>query len=159
MNITHLNDAELDLAVLGEELPPPAAEHLASCLVCRRRRDGVLAVVEQVRGDDPDAATRARVREWALAAWGGARARVHWLRWAAAAAVLVVLVLLPLRTGPASAPAPARFDAEAVLTEVNSVLDSDPLAAVVSEEVVNTVVPVPHAVSDRSVAAGERSVS
>ncbi len=159
MNITHLNDTELDLAVLGEELPLPAAEHLASCVVCRRRRDGFLAVVSQMGGDDPDQATRARVRERALTAWGGARTTAHWLRWAAAAAALVVLVVLPLLTGRTPAPAPARFDAEAVLTEVNTVLDSDPLAAVVPEDVVNTVVPVPHAASDRSVAAGERSVS
>jgi hypothetical protein len=149
MNIPHLNDEELNLAVLGEELPASVAEHLAGCLVCRRRRDTFLSVVEHARGEDPDEATRARVRERALAAWGGGSITHHWLRWAAAAAAVIVLGLLPLLHS--HSPAPTTFNSEAVLTEVNKVLDSDPLSALASEEVVNTVVPVPHEVVEGSV--------
>jgi hypothetical protein len=117
--------------------------------VCRRRRDSFLALVEQSGGSDPDAATRTRVRERALAAWGGTRVtHTHWWRWAAAAAAALVLAVLPLLHG--RAPAPAKFNAEAVLTEVNKVLDQDPLAAVASEDLVNTVVPVPHVSAERS---------
>ncbi len=148
MTIPHLNDEEMNRAVLGEELPVAATEHLAMCLVCRRRRDGFLSLVEAAAGEDPDAATRARVRERALAEWGGtARAR-HWLRWAAAAAAVIVLGVLPLLRS--RTPEPAPFNADSVLTEVNQVLDRDPLAAVASEDLVNTVVPVAHEAVERS---------
>ena len=99
MTIRHLRDDELDLALAGETLPAEAAEHLAACLVCRRRRDAFLAAVDGARGADPDEATRRRVREGALAAWGGTRRRRHWVRWVAAAAAVVVLGLLPLLRG------------------------------------------------------------
>ena len=149
MSIPHLNDDELNLAVLGEDLPPEAAEHLAGCLVCLRRRDAFLAIVEMARGADPDEATRARVRERALAAWGATSSR-HWVRWLAAAAAVIVLSLLPLLRG--RAPAPPVINADAVLVEVEKVLDRDPLSAVAAEEIVDTVVPV-------SYESGERSVS
>ena len=136
MMIEHLRDEELDLALAGEALPAETAEHLASCVVCRRRRDGFLAAVEAA-GAEPDEATRHRVREGALAAWGGSSRR-HWLRWAAAAAV-VVLALLPLLR---RAPAP-KLNPDAVLVQVDAVLARDPLAAVAPEDVVNTVAPIP----------------
>ena len=149
MNMHHLNDDELNLAILGEELPARAADHLGSCVACRRRRDTYLSLVEQARGDDPDEATRERVRERALAAWNGSRVTYQWVRWAAAAAAVIVLAVLPLLRS--HTPTPAKFNAEAVLTEVNQMLDRDPLSAVVSEEVVDTVVPVSHEVIERSV--------
>ena len=68
MSIEHLTDDELDLALVGEELPAPAAAHLSSCLVCRRRRDSFLAAVDGALGEDPDEATRTRIREQALSA-------------------------------------------------------------------------------------------
>jgi hypothetical protein len=147
MSNLHLNDDELNLAVLGEDLPPDAAAHLADCLVCRRRRDAFLALTEAARGADPDEATRARLREGALAAWG-APARRHWMGWLAAAAAVLVLSLLPLRLNR-TAPA---VNADTVMLEVNQVLERDPLSALASEEVVDTVVPV-------SYQSGERSVS
>ena len=149
MSIPHLNDEELNLAVLGEELPLEAAEHLAGCLVCVRRRDSFLTTVEMARGTDPDEATRARVRERALAAWGAPN-RGHWVRWLAAAAAVLVLSLLPSRlhrTAP-----PLAINADAVMVEVEQMLDRDPLSAVAAEEIVDTVVPV-------SAESGERSVS
>ncbi len=149
MSNPHLNDDELNLAVLGEDLPPEAAEHLAGCLVCVRRRDAFLDLVQEARGADPDAAARARVREWALAAWG-APDRRHWVRWLAAAAAVVVLSLLPLLRG--RAPAPQIINADAVMVEVDQMLERDPLSAVAAEEIVDTVVPV-------SAESGERSVS
>lgn len=148
MSIPHLNDDELNLAVLGEDLSPEATEHLASCLDCRRRRDGFLALVEQARGVDPDEATRARVRELALTAWG-APPRRHWVRWLAAAAAVVVLSLLPLlRSRTPQSPA---INTEAVMIEVDQMLERDPLAAMASEEVVDTVVPVSHTSGEGSV--------
>lgn len=149
MSIPHLNDDELNLAVLGEDLPPGVAGHLAVCLDCRRRRDAFLDLVQEARGADPDAAARARVRERALAAWE-APDRRHWVRWLAAAAAVIVLSLLPLLRG--RAPAPQIINADAVLVEVEKVLDRDPLSAVAAEEIVDTVVPV-------SYESGERSVS
>lgn len=148
MTIPHLNDEEMNLAVIGEELPPDAAEHLAGCLECRRRRNGFLALVEQVRGADPDAAARVRVRERALAAWG-APSRPHWVRWLAAAAAVIVLSLLPLLRG--RTPQSPVVNAEAVMVEVDQLLERDPLAAMASEEVVDTVVPVSHESGERNV--------
>ena len=148
MSVNHLNDDELNRALLGEELGGEAAEHLSSCLACRRRRDGFLALVEEVRGADPDEATRVRVRERALALWG-APSRRHWLRWAAAAAAVVVLSVLPLLR--ARTPAPKPVNTDAVLVEVNKVLDRDPLSAMASEDVVDTVVPVSSQVGERSI--------
>ena len=136
MTIEHLRDEELDLAVAGETLPAEAVGHLASCVACRRRRDAFLAAVEAA-GAEPAEATRRRVREGALAAWGGSSRR-HWLRWAAAAAV-VVLALLPLLR---RAPAP-KLNPDAVLVQVDAILAQDPLAAVAPEDVVNTVAPIP----------------
>jgi hypothetical protein len=146
MSVNHLNDDELNRALLGEELGGEVAEHLSSCLVCRRRRDAFLALVEEVRGADPDEATRVRVREQALALWG-APSRRHWLRWVAAAAA--VLSVLPLLRN--STPAPKAVNADAVLVEVNQVLDRDPLSAMASEDVVDTVVPVGSQVGERSI--------
>jgi hypothetical protein len=155
----HLNDDELNLAILGEELPARAADHLGRCVACRRRRDAFLSLVEKAGGGDPDQATRTRVRERALAAWSGSRVTYHWVRWASAAAAVIVLAVLPLLHSRTQAP--AKFNAEAVLTEVNQMLDRDPLSAVASEEVVNMVVPVSH---DNTVVTvpqdvAERSVS
>ncbi len=141
MRIEHLTEAELDLALIGEELPAAAAEHLASCLACRRRRDAFLAAVDGAADEDPDEAARARVREGALAAWGGTARRPHWVRWLAAAAALVLLALLPVLRGElAGRP---RINTDAVLTQVDEVLSRDPLDAAAPPEVVEAVVPAP----------------
>ncbi|MBZ5589329.1 MAG: hypothetical protein LAO05_12275 [Acidobacteriia bacterium] len=143
MSIEHLTDDEVDLALIGEEVPAGAAAHLASCLVCRRRRDSFLAAVNGACGEDPDETTRARIRERALSAWSGAGRRPHWVRWVAAAAAVVVLSLLPLlRSELVSRP---KIDTDAVLTEVDDVLSRDPLSAAAPEEVVEAVVPAPEA--------------
>ena len=81
MSIEHLTDDELDLALVGEELPAPAAAHLSSCLVCRRRRDSFLAAVDGALGEDPDEATRTRIREQALSAWSGGSRKSHLVQW------------------------------------------------------------------------------
>jgi len=141
MNVKHLTGDELDLALIGGDLPADAAEHLASCLVCRRRRDSFLAAVDGVQADDPDEATRTRLREQALSAWSGEAPRRHWGRWLAAAAAVVVLVLLPLVRSEL-APRP-KLNTDAVLVEVDDVLARDPLEAVASVEVVEAVVPAP----------------
>jgi hypothetical protein len=148
MSIPHLNDDELNLSVIGEELSPEAAEHLAGCLECRRRRDAFLALVEEARGVDPDEATRVRVRERVLAAWGAPPQR-HLVRWLAAAAAVIVLSLLPLLRG--RAPQSPAINTEAVMIEVDQMLERDPLSAMASEEVVDTVVPVSHESGERNV--------
>lgn len=140
MTIRHLRDDELDLALAGQTLPADVAEHLASCLVCRRRRDAFLAAVDEAGGTDPDEAARRRVRDGALAAWGGVSRRRHWVRWVAAAAAVVVLGLLPLLRGHIARP---KLNADAVLVEVDAVLAQDPLSAVAPEDVVNAVAPAP----------------
>ncbi len=150
MNGQHLNDDELNGALIGEELPAGAAEHLAGCLVCRRRRDEFLALVETARGADPGEAVRERVREAALAAWGVPRRR-QWIGWVAAAAAVLVLGVLPFLHR--AAPERPSVNTDAVLLEVNQVLDRDPLAAMASEDVVQTVVPTGEVVT------AERSVS
>ncbi|TAM53865.1 MAG: hypothetical protein EPN53_04760 [Acidobacteria bacterium] len=147
MTIRHLRDEELDLALAGETLPVETAEHLAACVACRRRRDAFLAAVDGAMGADPDEAARRRVREGALAAWGGTGRRRHWVRWVAAAAAVVVLGLLPLLR---SRPVAPRLNPDAVLVEVDAVLAQDPLSALASEDVINTVAPA-------SVEAGEGS--
>ena len=139
MTISHLRDDELDRALAGDELPAGVAEHLASCLVCRRRRDAFLATVE-ASGAEPDEATRRRVREGALDAWGGTRRRRHWVRWVAAAAAVVVLGLVPLLRSHTATP---KLNTDAVLVQVDAILAQDPLAAVAPEDVVNTVAPIP----------------
>jgi hypothetical protein len=147
MNIIHLTDDELDRALVGEAMPAPAAEHLAACVACRRRRDGFLAAVEAARGSDPNETVRARVRGRALAAVAATAPRL-WVRWALAAAAAVVLGLLPLlrtRVTP-----PPRLNADRVLVEVDRVLDRDPLEAMAAADVVDAVVPVPQASTERS---------
>jgi hypothetical protein len=141
MSIEHLTDDELDLALVGEELPAPAAAHLSSCLVCRRRRDSFLAAVDGALGEDPDEATRTRIREQALSAWSGGSRKSHLVQWLAAAAAVVVLSLLPL-LGSNFVSRP-KINTDAVLTEVDDVLSRDPLSAAASEEVVEAVVPAP----------------
>jgi len=141
MNIKHLTDDELDLALAGEGVPGEVAEHLASCVACRRRRDSFLAAVAGERAEDPDEATRERVREGALAAWSGKGRQRHWKRWLAAAAAVVVVGLLPvLRSEFTARP---NVNAEALLVEVDDVLARDPLAAVAPAEVVEAVAPAP----------------
>ena len=141
MTINHLRDEELDCALAGERLAPESEEHLATCLVCRRRHSAFMAAVAGARGADPDAETRTRVRESALSAWGGRSRGRRWLRYLAAAAAVVVLGLLPvLRPHTAGS---AKLDAGAVMVEVDDVLARDPLASVASEDIVNTVVPEP----------------
>jgi hypothetical protein len=138
MNTQHLSDDELNRAVLGEALTPEASAHLGMCLVCRRQRDGFLALVARARATDPDEDMRERARESALTAWSGVQRR-HWQPWLAVAAAVALLVLVPLvRTHGPSARA---LDAHAVMVGVENVLDRDPLAEVASQEIVDTVVP------------------
>ena len=147
MNIRHLTDDELDELLLGADAPAGVSEHLASCVVCRRRRDTFLAAVGEARGADADAATRARVRQRALAAWGVAAPR-HWVRWLGAAAALVVLGLLPLLRSEL-APQP-KINADRVLVEVDKILARDPLDEFAARDVVEAVVPAGQEGAERS---------
>ena len=139
MSIRHLTDDELDTVLCGEPLPDEQEAHLHDCLVCRRRRDAFLATVEADLEDDPDEATRLRIREQALARWQG-RPAIHWWRWAAAAAAVVLLALVPVLRGLESR-VPA-INTETVMAEVDRALAQDPLASLASEDVVNELMPV-----------------
>ena len=138
MSISHLNDTELDTLLAGEALPAERVEHANACVVCRRRRDAFLHVVELAAGEDPSAATRSRLRDGALGAWGAPVRRVWW-RWVAAAAAVTVLGLLPL-LWRAATPRP-HVDTDTVLEEVDRILAEDPLAALASRDVLEEVVP------------------
>ena len=139
MTAWHLSDDELDRLIASGELPPERTEHVNGCLACRRRRDGLLAVIEDASGADPGDQARERVREVALAEWGRPAPRFHrW--WLAAAAALLVALLLPL-THRSRQPQVA-FDPEAVMEEVDTILARDPLTVLASEEVVEAVTSV-----------------
>jgi hypothetical protein len=146
MNEKHLNEDELDLVLCGEGLPPDRALHLVGCHACERRRNDFLAVLEEARIDDPAAAVVATARDGALQRWGAGVGRQHRVRWWLAAAAVLLLTLLPiLRHG--SSPTTRRqeqqvFNPDQVLTEVDAMLSQDPLTAMTSEAVVDTVVPV-----------------
>lgn len=149
MNARHLDDEQLDRHLCGETLDAEAEEHLAGCLVCRRRRDAFLATVGASAGPDPAPEERDAVREAALRVFG-ARRHVPAARWwLAAAAVVLVAVLVAVVRRPA--PAVSLAEADAVLEEVDAVLERDPLAVLGGSALVETVVPAE--------AAGERSAT
>ena len=138
MNAQHLTEDELDDLLCGEDLPRSRAEHIQGCLVCRRRRDEFLAVVDEAAGENPDEDARTRVRQAALVQWGG-RTAYHRSWWLAAAAAVLVAVIVPLAYQE-QAPR-AAVDPDVVLQQVDEVLSRDPLAVVASEDIVETVVP------------------
>jgi hypothetical protein len=141
MNDTHLTDEELDEVLIGGDLQPERADHLSACLACRARRAELVRVIEATRRPDPEQARLAAVRGRVLAGWERSqrsRGPARW--WLAAAAALLLLALLPVLKGRRSQPAVA-FNADKVLTEVDAVLDRDPLTSMTSEAVVDTVVP------------------
>lgn len=142
MNIRHLEDHELDAALAGEALPTAAAEHLAGCVACRRRRDAFLHAVAGAVGEDPGSAVRTRVREAVLAGWRQDQPTHHWRRYALGLAAAIVLAILPLLLRH-EAPV-AAINADTVLSEVDETLARDPLAAFASEAMVNELVPAGH---------------
>ena len=92
MTAWHLNDEEFDRLLAGEELAAGRAEHLRDCLACRRRRDGLLSVIEDAAAGDPDDVARARVRQAALGAWSRPVRTFH--RWWLAVPVGALLFAL-----------------------------------------------------------------
>lgn len=145
MSIEHLTDDELDRVLCGDGLDHERAAHLAGCVACRRRRDAFVAAVTAAGGEDPDEVLRRTVRAAALATWEAPRRpSVRW-RWLAVAAILLVALVLPLwmtQQGPSSGTVVADFDPDAVLSEVDAVLDRDPLTVVASESLVDIVAPL-----------------
>jgi hypothetical protein len=140
MSVGHLNDEEFDRLLAGEPMPDDRLDHVRGCLSCRRRRDAVMAAIEDAAVEDPGDEARERVREATLAAWGRPAWRFHrW--WLAAAAALLIALLLPL--SHRSREPQVAFDADAVLQEVDTILARDPLTVMASEEIVQTVVAAP----------------
>lgn len=140
MSTRHLTGDELDRALAGYELDREGEEHLRSCLMCRRRQDGLMAVLTAARVGDPDEGVRARLRASALESWGRQSRTDHAWWWWAAAAALLVIALVAAFWRPGSVPQ-ADLNTEAVLNEVDRVLARDPLEAMASEEVLEVVVP------------------
>ena len=136
MSTAHLTSEELDLVMLGEGLPAARAMHLGGCLVCRRRRDELVAVIAGARAADPPEEVRARIRNAALAASGHRDARPRW--WLAAAAALLLAAFAAVFV--ATRPQPVTVDTEAILLEVDEVLARDPLTAFADESVVEVLV-------------------
>jgi hypothetical protein len=136
MSTVHLTSEELDLLVIGEELPAERALHMGACLVCRRRHAELAAAIAGAALPDPQPERLERVREAALSSLGHARRRTP--AWLAAAAALLLAAVSAVFLAPRSQ-APA-FDADAVLMEVDEVLSRDPLAAFADEAVVAAVV-------------------
>jgi hypothetical protein len=147
MSAAHLSPDEVDLVLMGEELAPDRALHLAGCPSCRQRRDLLADAIAVARRADPPAAARARARAAALAVAYRRPPLVRW--WLAAAAALVLLVAAAALVLPALRPRP--FDTDAVLQEVDEVLARDPLAAMADESLVEVVV------ADASAAAPSNS--
>lgn len=145
MRVEHLTDDELDLLLLGEEDGAGAAGHASACMVCRRRLGEWQRVMSAQYQIDPSVETRERVRDAALAAWGGARParRPAWW-WAVAAALLVAMSLPLLQSGR---PGGVEVDAAEVFAEVDALLAGDPVSAAFSAEVV-TALAVEHEVND-----------
>lgn len=141
MNIEHLTDDELDRVLCGEGLDRDRAVHLAGCVACRRRRDAFTAAVGEARGEDPGARELNAARAAALAAWEAPATHSRNWRWIAAAAVLLLALVLPTWLGQRPTTT-AGFDADAVLSEVDAVLERDPLTVVASEAVVDVVAPL-----------------
>lgn len=138
MRVEHLTDDELDSLLVGGEKDSQAAEHAASCLSCRRRVGELRRALRADEELDPPLATRARVREAALAAWAGpqpARRPVWW--WAVAAGLAAALALPLLHSGRPGSP---EVDAAEVLSQVDSLLAGDPVSAAFPTELVTALV-------------------
>ena len=133
---THLKDDELTAAIAGLEVPPEAAEHLASCVSCRQQAAEIRQSIDdrrrEMEAEHPDWQRQqqdvmARLAETPVAPGSGAR---RWLRPVlAAAAVLIVAVGLRLSFSPAVVVPPVKNDLpiEEILAEVDAVLADDSL--------------------------------
>lgn len=137
MRVEHLTDDELDSLLVGEEENLGAAEHAASCLACRRRLGALRRALLPEQQLDPSLATRERVREAALAAWGGAQPgrRPVW-RWALAAGLAAALALPLLQSSRLGT---REVDAAEVLSQVDSLLAGDPVSAAFPAELVTAL--------------------
>lgn len=137
MRLEHLREDELDALLVGDEEYGQAAEHAASCLSCRRRVGELRRALRADDELDPSLATRARVRQAALAAWAmpqPARRPVWW--WAVAAGLVAALALPLLQSGQ---PDSADVDAAEVLSQVDTLLAGDPVSAAFPAELVTAL--------------------
>jgi hypothetical protein len=149
MNIRHLSDEELEYWLAGDQLPSELATHASECLLCRRRRSAFDALVEAAMLPDPSQAERARVRAKALD-HAVLETRHSWTPWALAVAALVVLIVLPVIRWSGNPPTQP-FNPDAVLSEVDQVLDRDPLAALAPSEILDEIAPLEADENERNV--------
>lgn len=131
----HLNEHEITQAVAGLELEPEAAEHLASCVSCRREVSSTVALFDARRRIMEDGAPdwelqHRRILE-SLPAAPAIRTgrRRWWIRPLLAAAALVVagigLRALWNPSTPSVAVPPVEVPVEEILAEVDAVLADD----------------------------------
>lgn len=126
----HLDDHQIAAAVAGTRLDASAAEHLASCIDCRRQVRSLQRLIEhrrqEMRAEEPDWDDQ---RERVLSRLGGAarsRPGRRWMRPVLAAAAVIALAvgvgLLQLPNGGA----PNREIAvEEILAEAEALLNDD----------------------------------
>jgi anti-sigma factor RsiW len=131
----HLDERELSAAVAGLELAVPAAEHLESCLECRRRVAELQQLIGRRRAEqtsgEPDWETARAAVLARLPGVESERAASRLQRWwrplAAAAAVAAIAVavglLAPGRV--ADEEASTEIPVEEILAEVDAVLADD----------------------------------
>lgn len=126
----HLNDDQIAAAVAGTQLDETAAEHLASCVSCKRQVASVRGLIEQRRqemvAEEPDWEDQ---RERVLARLGEAeisRSGRRWLRPALAAAALIALAVgVGLLQLPNGGVPDREIAVEEILAEAEALLDDD----------------------------------
>ena len=132
---SHLDEREISAAVAGLELAGPAAEHLESCLECRRRVAGTAQRIsrrraEQTNGEPDWEVARAAVlaRLPGVESERAASRRLRWWRPLAAAAAVVAIAVAVGLLAPgrvADKETSTEIPVEEILAEVDALLADD----------------------------------
>jgi len=131
----HLDEREISASVAGLELAGPAAEHLESCLECRRRIADTAQLIGRRRAEqeagEPDweaASAAVLARLPGVESDPSAARRRYWWRplAAAAAAVAIAVAVGLLAPGRVADEEPSiEISVEEILAEVDAVLADD----------------------------------
>ncbi len=126
----HLDEDELAAAVAGLELEKTAGEHLAGCLECHRRAEGVRAIIDARRAEVMAGAPDWEAQRAAVVARLGEvpqrRSARRWQRPAlAAAAVIVMAVGVALLQLPGGNGSDQELPVEEILAEADALLASE----------------------------------
>lgn len=133
----HLDDHEISAAVAGFELEPETAEHLASCLMCRRQVGAMAQLLAERRTELEAEAPNWQVQQQQIldrlpaTGAGAARPARRWWRPALAAAavlvaaVAVTLFYMPHSGVPVAVVADEEIQVEEIFAEVDALLADD----------------------------------